>query len=91
MEQFTEIHVDTHIDKYWIEVQHPYGRVRERNEGPQGDGNPIRRPKLSTNLEPRETPKTKPPTKEHIWAGPRPLAHMQKRPLISGLSEKGFT
>jgi hypothetical protein len=26
---------------HWIEVEDPYGRVRRRIEGAEGDGNPI--------------------------------------------------
>ena len=53
-----------------------YGRVGRRTEGIEGDGNLIGRPKVSTNPDPWELPETKPPTKEHTWAGPRHLAHM---------------
>jgi hypothetical protein len=61
---------------HWTEVGDPYGRVRGRIEGAEGDGNPIGRPTVSTNLDPRELSETKPPTKEHTFAGPRLLAHM---------------
>jgi hypothetical protein len=50
---------------HYIEVGDPYGRVRVRIEGAEGDGNPIGRPKESTNLYHWEVPETKPPTKEH--------------------------
>lgn len=30
---------------------------------------------VPTNLDPLELPETKPPTKEHTWAGPGPPAH----------------
>lgn len=56
---------------HWTEVRDPYGRVRGRIEGAEGDGNPIGRPTVSTNLDPWELPETEPPTKEHTWAGPR--------------------
>ena len=45
----------------------------------EGDCNPIGRPTVSTNLDPWELPETKPPTKEHTWAGPWPPAHTQQR------------
>ena len=35
----------------------------------------IGRPTVSTNLDPWELPETKPPTKEHAWAGLRPWAY----------------
>jgi hypothetical protein len=38
--------------KHWTEVRDPYGRVRGRIEGNEGDGNPTGRPTVSTNLEP---------------------------------------
>jgi hypothetical protein len=58
--------------KHYSEVRDPYGRI----EGAEGDGNPIGRPKISTNPEPSELPETKPLTKERLWAGPWPPAHM---------------
>ena len=45
-------------------------------ESAEWNGNLIGRPTLSTNPDPWELPETKPPTKEHTWAGPRPLACM---------------
>jgi hypothetical protein len=57
---------------HWTEVIDPYGRVRGRTEGTKGDGNPIGRPTVSTNLDPSEFTEIKPPTKEHTWAGPWP-------------------
>jgi hypothetical protein len=36
--------------KHWTEVGSPYERVRERIEGAEGDGNPIGRPTVLTNL-----------------------------------------
>jgi hypothetical protein len=61
---------------HWIEVGDPYGRVRGRIEGAEADGNPIGRPTVSTNLEHWELSETKPPTKVHTWAGPKPPTHM---------------
>ena len=55
---------------------HAYGRVRERIEGAEGDGNPTGKPTVSTSLDARELAEIKPPTEEHSWAGPRPLGHM---------------
>ena len=40
----------------------PHRRVEERIVGPKGDGNPIGKPKMSTNLDPWELWETKPPT-----------------------------
>jgi hypothetical protein len=45
-------------------------------EGAERDSTPIGKTTVSTNLNPRELPETKPPPKEHTWAGPPPLAHM---------------
>jgi hypothetical protein len=36
------------------EVREPYGRVRGRIEGTEGDGNPIGRPTVSANTDPSE-------------------------------------
>jgi hypothetical protein len=56
----------------------PSGRVMGRIEGPEGNGNPTGRPKVSTNLEPWELIETEPFTKEKTQAGPSspPLTHM---------------
>ena len=40
-------------------------------EGTKGDGNPIGKLTVSTNLT-----ETEPPTKKHTWVGPRLPAHM---------------
>ena len=48
----------------------------EKLEEAEEESDPIGRPAVSTNLDPWELPETKPPTKEHTWAGPWPLAHM---------------
>jgi hypothetical protein len=45
------------------------GLARERTEGTEGDGNPIGKSTLSTNLDPWELPEIKPLNKEHTWAG----------------------
>ena len=62
--------------KHWTELGDPYGRVRERSEGNEGDGNPIEILTLSTNLNPSELPETKLPTKENTQAGQRPLVYI---------------
>ena len=60
--------------KHWTKVRDPYGRVRAKIEGAEGDGNLIRRPTVSTNLDPWELPETEPPTNGlvsgpwHIWS-----------------------
>jgi hypothetical protein len=46
------------------------GKIRGRTEEAEGDGNPIGRTTVLTNLDPWELPETKPLTKEHTWAGP---------------------
>jgi hypothetical protein len=61
-------------DKYWTELGNPYGKVRGMIEGSQRDGNPIGRPTVSNYQEPWELPETEPPTREHTWAGLRPMA-----------------
>jgi hypothetical protein len=57
---------------HWNEVGDPYERVRGRTEGAKGDGNPIGRVTISTNLHPWELPEPEPPSKEHTWASLRP-------------------
>jgi hypothetical protein len=57
---------------HWSEVGDPHGRVTGWIEGAEGNCNYIGRPTVSTNQDPWELPETKPPTKEHMWAGPWP-------------------
>ena len=54
------------------EPRDPKGRVRGRTEGAKGDGNPIGRVTISTNLHPWELPEPEPPSKEQTWASLRP-------------------
>jgi hypothetical protein len=61
---------------HWTEAGDPYGRVRRRMEGAEGDGNPIERTTVSTNPDLQELPETKPPIKKHSWADLRSQAHM---------------
>jgi hypothetical protein len=58
---------------HWTQVGNPYGRVRGRIKGTEGDDDPIRRPTMSTNLDPWELPETKPSIKECTQVGPRLL------------------
>jgi hypothetical protein len=62
--------------KHLTEARGPYGRVRRRNKGAEGDGNPIgNQPTVSTNLDPWKFPKSKSPNKEHLgWSWS--LAHL---------------
>ena len=57
--------------KLWVEVGESYGRGRRGIEGTEGDGNPVGRPTMSTNLDSWELAKTEPPIKKHTWAGTR--------------------
>jgi hypothetical protein len=61
---------------HWTEIEGPYERVRGRIEGAEGNGNPIGKTTVSTNLDPWELPETESPTKDHTLAGLRPPAHM---------------
>jgi hypothetical protein len=55
-------------------------------EEAEEEGNPIRRPVVSTNPEPWELPETEPPTWQYTWAGPRPPTHIQQRTDWTGFS-----
>jgi hypothetical protein len=57
---------ETDADTY-CQALESYRRVRGRTEEAEGDGNPIRRPTVSTNLDPWGLPGTKPPTKGLAW------------------------
>jgi hypothetical protein len=59
-----------------MEVRNPCGKARGRIEGTGRGGNPIKRPTVSTNSDPWELPKTKPPTKEYTQASLRSSSHM---------------
>jgi len=54
------------IANHLTEVTDPYGRVTASFAGAEGDGIPIVKPTVSTNLSLWEFPETKPPTKEPI-------------------------
>ena len=73
-----------------IEVGDSYGRLRGRSEGAETVGNPIGRPLVSTNLEPWELPETKPPTKVHTWAGPKPPTHITEDCIVWPQWERMF-
>jgi hypothetical protein len=76
------------IPNHWIEVGNPYGVIRGRIEGAEGEGNTIRRLAISTNLDPWEFSETKPPTRQDSSAGPRPLAHIAENCRVWPLWEK---
>ena len=61
---------------HWTKLGDSNGRVRGRIEKDEGDGNPIGRATVSTNLDPWEFLEAKAPTEEHTWAGPWPLLHI---------------
>jgi len=65
-----------------MEVRDPYGRVRGRIEGPQGDGNPTGRSIASTNLDSWELPETEPP----IYRLVQGLPYIRSRGLLSLIS-----
>ena len=69
--------------KHWIKVSDPKQRVRGKIKGDKGDENPTGRP---TNVDPWDLPETKPPTNEHTWSGPRPLADLWIRFAFCGVS-----
>jgi hypothetical protein len=51
----------------------------------EGEGDLLRRPALSTNMDPMEFPDTEPPTWQHTQAGQKPQT---QRTTWSGLSDK---
>ena len=76
-------------DKHWTEVRDSYGRVRGRIEAAEGDGKPIGRSTVPTNLDPCELPETEPLSKEFTQVGLWPQVHVEQRAALSGLSGKG--
>jgi hypothetical protein len=66
--QLAETEVDTHRQRL-DGCQDPYGRVRGRIEGTQGNGNNTERT-VSTDLNPSELPETESPTKDWLVQGP---------------------
>jgi hypothetical protein len=87
-QQLTKTHADTTITKHWTEVGDHYRRVKGRIRGAEGNCNPTGRPKVSTNLDPWELPETKPSTKVHTQAGPRPR-HIYRKglPCLASVGE----
>jgi hypothetical protein len=41
--------------KHWAELRDPYGKIRGRTEGAEGDCNPIGRKTISTNWTPQSS------------------------------------
>ena len=79
--------IPNHMDRR----QRPCGSIREKLEEAEEEGNPVRRPAVSTNLDPRGLSDTELPTRQHTLADIRPLTHMQHRTAWFGLSEKRCT
>jgi hypothetical protein len=52
------------------------------------EGNPMERPAVSTNLDPRDLSNTEQPPRQHTLAGLRPLTHMQQRTACPGFNER---
>jgi hypothetical protein len=52
------------------------------------EGNPIGKPAVSTNLDPRDHSDTKLSTRQHAPGDLRPPTHIQQRTDWSGLSER---
>jgi hypothetical protein len=69
--------------------QDPYGRVRGRDEGAEGDGNHTGRTAMPTNLDSWELPETMPPTKEHTCACSMAPGIHEQRTALSGLNGRG--
>ena len=61
-----------------MEFSESCGRVGERIKGAGGVMDTTRRPTESTKLGPWGLMETKPPTKEHVWLGPRPPTHLKQ-------------
>jgi hypothetical protein len=66
----------------------PHGRIRGRIGGTEGDDNSIGTPTVSIDLKSWELPDTKPPTKEHTQAGPRPWYKWSRTlPCVASMEE----
>ena len=63
--------------------QNPCGWISERLEEAE-ENNPIGKPGVSSNLDPRDLSDTEPPTRQHTPADMRPLTHIQQRTAWSG-------
>ena len=70
-----------------MEVGGSYGRFGRRIKGPEGEGNPTKRPTESINLDPCQVSETEPPTEEHTWAG-LPSPHLGL-PWLAVVGENG--
>ena len=55
-----------------------------------GDCNPIRKTRVSTNLDPSELSEARSPIEEDVWTVLWPLLHMWQRNALSTLSRKGW-
>jgi hypothetical protein len=75
---------------HWTEVRDCYERVRGRIEGAERDCNPRGSSTVSNNQYPWEISETKPPTKEHTWAGLWALAHLKQKTALCRLCGKEY-
>jgi hypothetical protein len=79
------------IATHGTEVRDLYGRVRRWTGLMEGYGNCIGRTSVSINTDTWDLSETKPPTKEHMLACPKPLAHMRQRDTLSDLIRRECT
>jgi hypothetical protein len=63
----------------WTEAAAPCGWIREKQEEAEEGGNPIRRPAVSTNLDPWDLSDTELRTRQHTQADMRFPTHIQQR------------
>jgi hypothetical protein len=65
----------------WTEVGDPWGWMRGKLEKAEEEGDLIRRPIVSKNLDPWDLSDTEPPTRQHTPADLSPRTHIQQRTL----------
>ena len=59
----------------WTEAAEPCGRIREKLEEAEAEGDPVGGPAVSTNLDPQDLSDTETPAREHTSAHMRPPTH----------------
>ena len=65
--------------KQWTEAEELCGGIREKLEEAEEEGNSIRRPAVSPNLDLQDVSDTEPPTRQHTPANKRPLTQIEQR------------
>jgi hypothetical protein len=75
----------------WTEAVDSRGRIREKLEEAEEEGNSVEGPEVSINRGPHDLSDTGPPTWQHTLANMRPPTYIQQSSAGSGFSQRKCT